>query len=417
MFHPDPVFIYIILISVATTAIYLIYYFVNVYYLVKHRSPEESGSGDEIGDVTILIPVYNEKINLFTRVIDSAISQGVGVLVVGDSSYEPYKSITESRGARFIHLEHRGGKRKAISEGIKFVGTKFVLFLDSDTVLPKDAVKTMLTHFKPNVGGVGANVTVSRSSSGASYSAEFMERAREIVLRAMSAHGGSVMVIDGKCAMYRTDLIKPLILSKEFTDPRVAGRPAIMGDDQQMTSYIIRKGYKAEKSFEVVVETEPPENFKQFTKQSIRWARSSYYYFFKNLFNGTALRAGGFYAFETVATFVMPLLTLGLSLFRLYFEFRFIGHHADTFFDLIQNFIALNLIGFHRFHRGGINFFHLLYFAGIPGPVLFGSALAFNLKRERLRTLGYGGIALLIIFATSIYGMFTCWKQWSWLTR
>ncbi|MEM4778404.1 MAG: glycosyl transferase, partial [Thermoplasmatales archaeon] len=62
-------------------------------------------------------------------------------------------------------------------------------------------------------------------------------------------------------------------------------------------------------------------------------------------------------------------------------------------------------------------FFHLLYFAGIPGPVLFGSALAFNLKRERLRTLGYGGIALLIIFATSIYGMFTCWKQWSWLTR
>ncbi|MEM0130118.1 MAG: glycosyltransferase [Thermoplasmatales archaeon] len=414
MFHPDPVFTYILLISVVTTAVYLIYYFVNVYYLVRHRGSEERESNIESGDVTILIPVYNEKVDLFTKVIDSAISQGVVVLVVGDSIDEPYRSIAESRGARFIHLERRGGKRKAISEGIKFVETKFVLFLDSDTVLPKNAVRTMLTHFKPNVGGVGANVTVSRSSSGASYSAEFMERAREIVLRAMSAHGGSVMVIDGKCAMYRTEIIKPLILSKEFIDPKIAGRPAIMGDDQQMTSYIIRNGYKAEKSFEVAVETEPPENFKQFTKQSIRWARSSYYYFFKNLFNGTALRAGGFYAFETVATFVMPLLTLGLGIFRLYFEFRFIGHHASTFLDLVQNFIALNLIGFHR---RGINLFHLLSYAGIPGPVLFGSALTLNLKRERLRTLGYGGIALLIIFATSIYGMLTCWKQWSWLTR
>ncbi|MEM0127620.1 MAG: glycosyltransferase family 2 protein [Thermoplasmatales archaeon] len=414
MFHPDRIFIYVLLISVVTTVIYLVYYFVNVYYLLKHGNAKKTKSYVETGDVTILIPVYNEKAGLFARVIDSAAAQGVNIIVVGDSSNEPYRSIAESKGAHFIYVERRGGKRRALSEGIKFVNTKFVLFLDSDTVLPKDAVKKMMAHFKEDVGGVGANVTVVRSSKGASYSAEFMERAREIVLRAMSAHGGSVMVIDGKCAMYRTDLIKPLVISKEFTEPKVAGRPAIMGDDQQMTSYIIRNGYKAEKSFEVMVETEPPENFKQFTKQSIRWARSSYYYFFKNIFNGTALHAGGFYTFETIATFVMPFLTLGLGLFRLYFEFRFIGYHAGTFFDVIRDFIAFNLIGFH----GGRNsIIHLLSFAGIPGPAIFGSALAFNLKRERLRTLGYGGVALLIIFLTSIYGMLTCWKQWTWLTR
>ncbi|MGC8644897.1 MAG: glycosyltransferase family 2 protein [Thermoplasmata archaeon] len=412
MFHLNHVFLYLILFSVVTTVVYLIYYFVNVYYLLKHNRGKEEKSESIKGSVTIVIPVYNEKEDVFRRVMESASNQGADIIVVGDSSYEPYKSIAENYGARFIHLRERQGKRKAVAEGVRHVDTDFILFLDSDTVIPKQAVRKIVEHFKENVGGVGANVTVRRSSSGASYSAEFMERAREIVLRAMSAHGGSVMVIDGKCAMYRTNLVKPLILSKEFTEPKVAGRSAIMGDDQQITSFIIRHGYRAEKCFEVMAETEPPGNFKQFTKQSVRWARSSYYYFFKNLANGTALRAGAFYTFETIATFVLPLITLGLGVFRFYFELRFIGSHAASLMDMVQDFITLNLIGDGR--RGLL---HIISLVGIPGPVMFGSALALNLKKERLRTLGYGGVALLIIFFTSIYGMLTCWKQSSWLTR
>lgn len=404
---------YIIFISVLTTIIYFLYYLLNAYYLMKHSPETVSTKKADTADVTILVPVYNEKLDVFERVVKGIRAQSTKFVVVGDSSNEPYRSIVEQNGGVFIHLKERRGKRLVISEGMKYVDTKFVLFVDSDTTLPPYTVFRMLEHFKENVGGVGANVSIRRTETGSSYSAEFLERTREVILKAMTARGGSVMVIDGKCAMYRTDLVKPLLLSEKFRDYKVAGKVAIMGDDQQMTAHIIKEGYKATKCFDVTVETEPPENFKQFTKQSIRWARSSYYYFFKNLFDGTALKAGGFYTFEAISTFALPILTLGLGLFRFYYTMDIIGTFAgnslDTITDLLSNpsILLTNRALVHPF----------LTLISLPGPIIFGSTVVMTVRKERLRTLAYGGLALLIIFFTSIYGLLTCWKQSAWMTR
>ena len=403
----------IVLVSIVTTVMYFLYYTLNAYYLMKHKKEESDTKRYSSDDVTILIPVYNEKVDVFEKVIRQVKEQGTKYVVVGDSSNEPYRTIVEQNGGIFVHLKTRNGKRIAISEGMKYVESKFVLFVDSDTTLPGNAVNKLLEHFDDNVGGVGANVSIRKTGSGASYSAEFLERTREIILKAMTARGGSVMVIDGKCAMYRTDIVKPLLLSDSFRNYKVAGKVVMIGDDQQLTAHIIKMGYKATKCFDVVVETEPPEDFKQFTKQSIRWARSSYYYFLKNLTDGTAIKAGGFYAFEAISTFALPIITLGLGLSRLYLSMHsigiFAGNSFDTIFDMIRNpaILFTNRTLFHPF----------LTLISLPGPMIFGSAVVMNVRRERLRTLGYGGLALLIIFFTSIYGFFTCWKQSKWMTR
>ncbi|MGC8617299.1 MAG: glycosyltransferase [Thermoplasmata archaeon] len=408
-----PIYRDIVLVSILTTVIYFLYYTLNAFYLIKHKQEKSDAKGSSIKDVTILIPVYNEKVDVFEKVIRQVKQQGTRYIVVGDSSNEPYRTIVEQNGGIFVHLKTRNGKRIAISEGMKYVDSKFVLFVDSDTTLPANTVIKMLEHFEGNVGGVGANVSTGKTDSGASYSAEFLERTREIILKAMSARGGSVMVIDGKCAMYRTELVKPLLLSNSFRNYKVAGKVVMMGDDQQLTAHIIKMGYKATKCFDVTVETEPPEDFKQFIKQSIRWARSSYYYFLKNLTDGTAIKAGGFYTFEAISTFALPIITLGLGLFRFYFEMNVIGIFAgnsfQTIFDIMKNPIIL-ITSRSLFHP-------FLTLISLPGPLIFGSAVVMNVRRERLRTLGYGGLALLIIFFTSIYGFFTCWKQSKWMTR
>lgn len=408
-----PIYRDIVLVSILTTVIYFLYYTLNAFYLIKHKQEKSDAKGSSIKDVTILIPVYNEKVDVFEKVIRQVKQQGTRYVVVGDSSNEPYRTIVEQNGGIFVHLKTRNGKRIAISEGMKYVDSKFVLFVDSDTTLPANTVIKMLKHFEGNVGGVGANVSTRKTESGASYSAEFLERTREIILKAMSARGGSVMVIDGKCAMYRTELVKPLLLSDSFRNYKVAGKVVMMGDDQQLTAHIIKMGYKATKCFDVTVETEPPEDFKQFIKQSIRWARSSYYYFLKNLTDGTAIKAGGFYTFEAISTFALPIITLGLGLFRFYFEMNVIGIFAgnsfQTIFDIMKNPIIL-ITSRSLFHP-------FLTLISLPGPLIFGSAVVMNVRRERLRTLGYGGLALLIIFFTSIYGFFTCWKQSKWMTR
>lgn len=408
-------YLYLLLFSFVIIVIYLIYYTVNVYYALKHKGEGQrvANSTDTPNDVTIIVPVYNEKVNLFEEAIERICKQGAKFIVVGDSSFEPYKSITEQNGGSFIYLEKRGGKRKALVEGIKHADTKFVMFVDSDTIIPLDTTKKLLAQFTDSVGGVGANVTVRKTNRSASYSAEFLERTRELILRAMSFKGGSVMVIDGKCGMYRTALVKPLITSPEFKDYKVAGRPTVVGDDQQLTAHIIKSGYKAAKCYDLVVETESPENFKQFTKQSIRWARSSYYYFLKNLTNGTAVKAGPFYVFEAVTTFILPVIALALSIFKLYFAFVFIGVHAGYSIDTLINF-TMFLIGGSIHDHVGTKFMSVV---GMIGPILFSSAIVNNLKKERLRTLAFGGIALLIAFFTSLYGLLTCWKQSEWLTR
>ncbi len=404
---------YVILISLLTTIVYFLYYVLNAYYLTQHRSETSESEGTNVRDVTILVPVYNERADVFERVIQNIRAQGTRFLVVGDSSDEPYRSIVHKNGGAFVHLAERSGKRITISEGMKYVDSKYVLLVDSDTSLPRDTVEKMLEHFRPNVGGVGANISIRRTEKGVFYSAEFLERTREVILKAMSAKGGSVMVIDGKCAMYRTSLVKPLLLSEEFRNYKVAGKVATMGDDQQLTAYVIRKGYKATKCFDISVETEAPEDFKQFAKQSIRWARSSYFYFLKNLFDGTALKAGAFYTFEAVATFALPILTLGLGFFRFYIDLHIIGIFAgnslDTVLDSVMAVFAL---------RRGSELIHpLLTLLSLPGPIIFGSTVALTVRRERFRTLAYGGLALVIVFFTSIYGFLTCWQQSKWLTR
>jgi len=408
-----PIYRDILLISAFTTLIYFLYYSVNAYYLMKHRFNQVVDEKSHTGDVTVLIPVYEEKVDVFQKVIENVRLERTKFVVVGDSSSEPYRSIVEKSGGLFVQLKERSGKRIAISEGMKYIVSEFVLFVDSDTTIPEGTVSRMLGHFKDDVGGVGANVAIRKNNSGSSYSAEFLERTREVILKAMSAKGGSVMVIDGKCAMYRTSLVKPLLLSDKFRNHTVAGKVAMMGDDQQLTAHIIKQGYKATKCFDLTVETEPPENFKQFAKQSIRWARSSYYYFLKNLVDGTAVKAGAFYTFEAISTFLLPILTLGLGLMRFYFDIHIIGTIAGNSLDtLVDSITTLTILTKSR------AFIHpLLTALSIPGPLIFGSAVVTNVRGERLRTLAFGGIALLIIFFTSIYGFLTCWKQSSWLTR
>lgn len=405
-------YIYLYVVLMIMTSISFIYYLVNSYGSVFYSNPKREFRESDLSKVTIVIPVYNEDKYIFREVIESVAKQRVKFLVVGDSSYEPYKSITEKNGGTFVHIEERRGKRNALSTAIKLVETEYVFFVDSDTTLPDDAVKGLMSSFDGTIGGVGANISVRINGAGVSYSSEFMERAREVVLRAMSSHG-SVMVLDGKCAMYRTDLIKPLLTSQEFINHRVLGKSSIIGDDQQMSGYIIRKGYKAIKNYDVVAKTESPDDFKKFIKQQVRWSRSSYVYFFKNLFNGTARRAGWFYVFEACYTFMLPILALSFGIFRFYLELSSLGHQSLFMISHLEDLLLINFTRVKYIFLTRI----VVLIMNAFGTTMFASAVVSKISKERLKTLGFGAVALGILFFTSLYGLLTFWKQSKWLTR
>ncbi len=401
-----------------------IYYVLNIYYSDKYHQ-EKTKNDIDTSMATILVPVYNEDESTFISVIKSIKNQGAKFIVVGDSSNEPYKSITENYGGTFILMKEHGGKRMALVEGIGHVVTPYIMLVDSDTVLPANALKDMLSNFKDNIGGVSVNIKIKQNGTRVSYASEFIERTRELIFRAMSYHG-SIMVADGRCAMYRTNLIKPYIISDDFKNKRVLGKKTVLGDDIQITSYLIKNKYRVVKDYNVVVETDSQENFKKFLHQQIRWARNGWYYFFKNLSNGTTIKAGKFYAFEVLYLYIVPFIGFLFLLYRMYFMLRRFGYYDSLTIEDLGKRMFFEIFPLDRYysvqHFDPIFFFILMnklatVILGITGNALFITAVMIKIPKDRLRTLVYGAVAVAIMFIANLYGFFTFWKQSKWLTR
>ncbi len=405
-----------------------IYYILNVYYSTKYRQIKNSNSIN-LNDSIILIPVYKEDVETFENVIKAVKYQGVKFIVVGDGedSNEPYRSITEKYGGKFILKDH-GGKRKALAEGMKYVNTDYVMFVDSDTVIPRNALKDMLTNFKDNIACVSVNIRIKNDNSKVSYASEFIERTREIIFRAMS-YNGSIMVADGRCALYKTDAVKNYIMSPDFKDKKVFGKTTISGDDIELTSYLIKNGYKVVKDYHVTVETDSQKDFKKFMHQQIRWARNGWYYFFKNISNGTTKKAGWLYSFDVLYMYIIPFFGLAFLLYRSFLMLHHFGYFDDLSLVRVQHYIMFNILPF-GYHVSGdkIKYFsNFLYFIfiekiavdllGILGNSIFIVTIMLKIEKQRLKTLGYGALGLLIMFIANIYGFFTFWKQSKWMTR
>lgn len=78
---------YLIFASV-TLFLSLTYFLLNSYFSLNTRKFKRVQTND-ISDVTVLIPVYGEKEEVFERVVSSVSRQGVKFLVVGDGCDEP----------------------------------------------------------------------------------------------------------------------------------------------------------------------------------------------------------------------------------------------------------------------------------------------------------------------------------------
>lgn len=405
-------YLYLYIILLLFTAISFTYYMMNSYSSVFYKDEKGRRRKVDINRVTIAIPVYNEDVNTFREVIKSVARQGVRFVVLGDSSDEPYRSITEEQGGNFFLSPERGGKRKALAKLLDHVETEFVVFVDSDTIIPPKTVESMLSLMDDDVGGVGTNIAVRNNKSGVAYSAEFLERAREVVFRAMSSHG-NVMVLDGRCALYKTDLIKPLVQSSAFVSNKVLGKKSVMGDDRQITSFITKSGYRAIKDYSVTVFTDPPKDYPKFIKQQVRWSRVGWTHFFKEIFNGTAKKAGAFYTFEMFYMYLLPVLVVLLAIFRLYLEFSV---HRRVAIDALSQIEGLMLL--RAAHDVYISLARaVLILLNVIGNVVFLGAVAAKINKERLKTIAFGIIALGIMFATTLYGLITFWRQKSWMTR
>ncbi|ACP47574.1 glycosyl transferase family 2 [Sulfolobus islandicus Y.N.15.51] len=421
--------------------------------------PKSSQASIKRSEITVLIPVYKEDVDVFKEVIDSVKKQDLKFIVVGDGCDEPYKSIVRTKGGLFIKLDKNMGKRRAIREGFKYVKTPYVLLLDSDTILPDDSVDLLSSKLIGDIVAVSPEISVLPGKNIIAYHvSEMMQRLREISYRALGRFG-SIVSLNGQCILVRTDVIRPLIESEEFNSVKLWRFSTILGDDRQITNYIYSNGYKATVTKDVVVKTKAPDTISGLLKQMVRWYRSNNFFLIKEIGDGTIFKKGFFYMFTVLYWYALPLLTL-LS-YSLYTEIilshvakhwdfivraiitnptkfieNVIVYRIDNLFDIDPTPIFHKFSHFfpHHFNPSGIMLiygnklstemvlFHYFYvfhtFVGevstIVSIVMIVSILLYT---RRIRGFALGLLAFPLMFFADIFALMTIWRQKKWSGR
>ncbi len=402
-------YIYISLIISVSSSLYILF----IFYFYKKK--EKIGNNSETKDsLTILIPVYNEDEMLFEKCIQSVKKQETRFIVIGNGCYSPYKELTEKNGGNFVYLHKNIGKKGALSAGIKLIKSKYVMFLDSDTLLPKKAVENLLDKFDDGTAGVGAEVRIIKERNKfVYYPSEMLQRLRQLSFKAMS-YFDKVLVINGQCAVYRTDIIKDFVGSDEFLNSKFLGRKLIIGDDVTITKYVNNLGYKTKMAQDVVVLTKGQSSFKNLVKQSVRWSRSGYINFIRSFKDGSILRNGPFYAFFMLYIYTLPLLVLtdlvlrGGLLAGIIFR-KGIVEGERIFMNSLFS-VPRVLQSFNLFYTG-------LKIVSILSAIIMVYLIIKAVKKDRLRLISYGSIMLLVMFLTAIYAIMSINRHDNWMTR
>lgn len=228
--------------------------------------------------LTLLIAAYNEEDNI-TDTLMSIYSQEydncLHTIIIDDGSDDKtVEKVSEfinnhfSKNKTFELVQHKKnmGKAQALQTGLKLTETKYVITMDGDSYLLKNAITNLAKNIVLGpimTAAVAGSVLVRNSRKN--WITKLQEwdyfHGIAIIKRVQSLYQGT-MVAQGSFSIYRTDFIK-----------RVGGWPSKIGEDIVLTWALRERGYRISYAENAFCFTRVPETYKQFFKQRKRWAR------------------------------------------------------------------------------------------------------------------------------------------------
>jgi cellulose synthase/poly-beta-1,6-N-acetylglucosamine synthase-like glycosyltransferase len=273
--------------------------------------------------LSIIIPTFNEQ-HTIKKCIQSIISQNypnLKIIIVNDGSTDNTGNIVKqfvNKNIRYIATENKG-KASALNTGLKYVKTKFVGFIDSDTYLSENALKNMVGHLNQKTAGVIATIRPHSANS-------IMETIQKIEYMVTAFTRKLMAFVDAlyftpAFAIYKTDVIKKI---GGFDEGNIT-------EDLEIGLRMNKKGYRIESSMRDFAFTDIPGSFKQFFKQRIRWYRGYIYNSIKYsdmFFNSK---------FKSLGMFILPVqyITLALTSTLIIYGIFDISFHLINYFSYI----------------------------------------------------------------------------------
>lgn len=268
--------------------IYAYFYFFSIFIYLWYRFillAYEDLKGEKWGvnlytPFTVVIPCFNENPELLEKCIES-VEKAKGdkkVLIIDDgSTNDVWETITKllSKYDNLVakRFEKNAGKRKALHWAFNNVETKFLITIDSDTVIEKYAFAYLLAPFvEQNIGATTGNIRLinekrnflTRIIAGLYLSGLDNYKKAQSVL-------GNVICCSGCLSAYRTEILTQI--KDPFLNQIFLGKFAAHSEDRHLTNLILEKGFKVVYVKDALCYTETPQTLWKFLKQQQRWKR------------------------------------------------------------------------------------------------------------------------------------------------
>ncbi|MBA3662306.1 MAG: glycosyltransferase family 2 protein [Gammaproteobacteria bacterium] len=263
-----PVIAVVVIFFLALLPGFLNFFILAAYLLDRRPKPKAVKAWP---DISLLIAALNEE-NLIEDTIDSIMKQdyqgNMEIIVIDNgSSDKTWEILNHLKNEKLVLLqETKRGKSYALNKGIAFAKSDYIVTVDADTYLQRDALTQLVQrqlNAPSHTAAVAGSVYVKNSRES------FMTRLQEwdyfhaiaTIKRIQSLFQGT-LVAQGAFSIYKKNLIQ-----------EVGGWPHIIGEDIVLTWALLEKGYRIDFAEDAISFTTVPTTYKGFFQQRSRWAR------------------------------------------------------------------------------------------------------------------------------------------------
>lgn len=223
--------------------------------------------------VTILAPGKNEGKNLYhlLETLREQTYNNLEIIIVDDGSDDATPLICadlQRAGliAHFFRMTDRGGKASAANYGLMHARGKYIVHIDADSSLDRDAIEEILLPFymDRNVRGVGGCIKVRNADDSMCASMQALEYLRTIMIGRMATDMlGIFHIISGAFGAFETETLR-----------EIGGWDIGPGLDGDITQKIRKAGYRVRFANKAICLTNVPVKWGKLFKQRLRWSKS-----------------------------------------------------------------------------------------------------------------------------------------------
>ena len=257
-----------------------------VLWLSYRPVPPLSRTDPRLPKVTVLVPAYNEGRGAFEcirSILDSDYpADRLSVIAIDDGSQDDTymhlcaAAASDHRRVQVIQFERNQGKRRALFAGFDLVTSPVVVTVDSDTVLKRDAIRSLVTPLvlDKGIGGVAGRIEVlNRDANILTRMLAVRYRIGFDFVRASQSRLRSVFVCPGAFTAWRMEALAGGL--RAWRDQTFLGARCHNGDDHALTNLALSKGYATVYQGNAVARTSVPSTYRGLSLMYLRWARSN----------------------------------------------------------------------------------------------------------------------------------------------